>query len=383
MKIQPPAGWESAAFEQTIRDVTSGNPKVPTTHLHAEGAFPVVDQGQSFIAGFTDDPHHLCKAELPVIVFGDHTRAFKFIDFPFCMGAEGTKILQPAKGNDARYLYHFLRQLRLPAAGYSRHFKFLRECEVLLPPVAEQRRISNVLDRAEALRAKRRAALAQVDELATAIFLDMFGDPVLNKKRWPRVPLSELLSNVESGWSPTCLDRPVAAGEWGVLKLGAVTWCVYDPSENKALPPEIMPDKELEVRVGDILFARKNTSELVAACALVRATPPRLCLPDLIFRLRLAPEASIDPTYLHQLLIYPTKRREIQKLASGSAASMPNISKSRLRSAVMEIPPLPLQQEFARRMGVVERIKNAQRSSLAQLNALFASVQHLAFKGEL
>ena len=189
--------------------------------------------------------------------------------------------------------------------------------------------------------------------------------------------------NIDSGWSPNCLDRPATGDEWGVLKLGAVTRCEYNSAENKALPPDIEPDSSLEVKPGDLLFSRKNTYQLVAACALVRETPPRLLMSDLIFRFRLRPEMKVDSAFLHQLLIYPTKRREIQKLAGGSAGSMPNISKARLQTAPIEMPPLALQREFAGRVAAVEKLKAAQRASLAELDELFASLQHRAFRGEL
>jgi type I restriction enzyme S subunit len=254
---------------------------------------------------------------------------------------------------------------------------------VPLPPLAAQRRIAEVLDRADALRAKRRAALAQLDTLTQAIFLDLFGDPVSNPKQWPRVPFAQLLEKIDSGWSPTCLDRAVTGDEWGVLKLGAVTWCEYEPSENKALPANVDPEPELEVQPGDVLFVRKNTYELVGACALVRVTPRRLLMSDLIFRLRLRPDAELDPCFLQQLLICPAKRREVQKLAGGSAGSMPNISKSRLQTIPIEIPPLPLQHDLARRVAAVEKLKAAHRASLAEFDALFTSLQHRAFRGEL
>jgi type I restriction enzyme S subunit len=259
----------------------------------------------------------------------------------------------------------------------------LKTIPVTMPPLAEQRRIAEVLDRAEALRAKRRAALAQLDALTQSLFLDLFGDPITNPKGWPRIEFGKMLDNIDSGWSPTCLDRPVADKEWGVLKLGAVTWCRYNSAENKALPPDVEPDSSIEVKAGDLLFARKNTYELVAACALVRETPPRLMMSDLMFRLRLRPDAKLDPTFLQQLLIYPTKRREIQKFAGGSAGSMPNISKARLKTTPIEAPPFSLQREFARRVVAVEALKTKHRASLAELDALFATLQHRAFRGEL
>jgi type I restriction enzyme S subunit len=288
------------------------------------------------------------------------------------------------------YLYHFLvtqvLRLRIKSQGLAQGVitrEMLREMAIPLPPFAEQQRIAEILDRAEALRAKRRAAIAQLDTLTQYIFLDLFGDPATNPKRWARVPFGDLLSKIDSGWSPVCLDRPVVTNEWGVLKLGAVTWCEYNPAENKAMLPSVAPDPELEVQPGDLLFTRKNTYDLVAACALVQATPPRLQMSDLIFRFRLRPDAKIDACFLHRLLIYPTKRREIQKLAGGSAGSMPNISKARLQSALIEAPPLALQRDFARRVATVEKLKSAHRATLSKLDALFAVLQHRAFRGEL
>jgi type I restriction enzyme S subunit len=254
--------------------------------------------------------------------------------------------------------------------------------EIQLPPLPEQRRIAEILDKADALRAKRRAAIAQLDTLTQAIFLDMFGDPVVNPRGWSRIPLSQVLVNIDSGWSPTCLDREVRGDEWGVLKLGAVTWGVYDSCENKALPSAVDPDPSIEVHPGDLLFVRKNTYELVGACALVRDTPPRLMMSDLIFRLVLKP-GQVNARFLQQLLTVPTKRRELQKLAGGSAGSMPNISKGRLANQAVELPPLNLQKAFESRAAQVERARSAHLADLHELEALFASLQHRAFSGEL
>jgi type I restriction enzyme S subunit len=259
----------------------------------------------------------------------------------------------------------------------------LRKLPVPIPSLDEQRRIAAILGQSDALRAKRRAARVQLDILTQAIFLDIFGDPVSNPKGWARVAFSELLEGIDSGWSPTCLDRPIMEAEWGVLKLGAVTRCEYNPAENKALPPDVNPDPALEVKPGDLLFTRKNTYELVAACALVRETPPRLMMSDLIFRFRLRRDAPIEPQFLHQLLIYPSKRIQIQKLAGGSAGSMPNISKSKLETALIEVPPLNFQREFANRISSIQKLKDAYRSSLAKLEMLFDSLQQRAFRGEL
>lgn len=291
------------------------------------------------------------------------------------------------------YLMAFLMSPRQQAhidriqAGGTRQaltFSQIAQFEIPVPPLPEQRRIAAILDHADALRAKRRAAIAKLDSLAQSIFLDMFGDPVSNNRKWNRLPLSEILTCIESGSSPVCLDRPrLTDDEWAVLKLGAITWCEYDFAQNKALPPKVKPDTTVEVMKGDLLFARKNTHELVAACALVHDTPPRLLLPDLIFRLKLRESAPIFPGYLHQLLIHPGKRREIQKLAGGSAGSMPNISKSNLMTVQVECPPISMQQSYVEHLARVQRTVRGLRDSLNSLERLFCSLQNRAFLGEL
>lgn len=255
--------------------------------------------------------------------------------------------------------------------------------EIPLPPVEEQRRIAAILDKADELRAKRRAALAHVDSLTQSIFLDMFGDPATNRRGWPTATLGDLLDAIDSGVSPVCEARRANPYEWGVLKLGAVTWCEYDELENKALPANVKPIDRNEVRAGDVLFARKNTLELVGACAYVEQTRPRLLLSDLIFRLRLRPNQKVLARYLHQLLITPAKRQQVRRFAGGSAGSMPNISKANLAKVEIEIPPIELQQEFERSLIAVRASRVAAREESSVFDELFASLQHRAFSGAL
>ncbi|MEV5592910.1 restriction endonuclease subunit S [Streptomyces sp. NPDC052496] len=294
---------------------------------------------------------------------------------------------------DKRYLYHWFAASSTQATvrSFSRQttnianldLKRCLELQIPLPPLAEQKRVAAVLDHVEALRGKRRQAIGLLDDLARSIFLDMFGDPLVNPNDWLRVPLRELLKSVDSGRSPQCLAHPAGPGEWGVLKLGAVTKCVYLADENKALPEGEAADPRHEVQAGDLLFTRKNTPELVAACAYVWNTPGRLLLPDLIFRLTVADDSVVNKVYLHALLTYPPKRAKVRELASGSSASMPNISKAKLLNFQCEIPPIGLQREFADRIRYIEGQKEEHRAHLAALDELFISLRQRAFAGEL
>lgn len=257
----------------------------------------------------------------------------------------------------------------------------LKDLQIPLPPLPIQKRIAEILDAADALRRKDQELLSKYDELAQAIFIDMFGDPVKNEKGWEVKKMSDILDKIESGWSPNCLNRSASLDEWGVLKLGSVTKCIFDDKENKALPKEELARETLEVKEGDLLFSRKNTSNLVAACVLVKKTRPKLMMSDLIFRLKINKTSDIQPVYLQSLLVYPTKRAFIQSLAGGAAGSMPNISKEKLMSVEIELPPIEIQSFFAKKLHIIE----AQKELIIASNSgrLFDSLLQQAFKGEL
>lgn len=201
---------QTVRFTDVVRDVSGGNAKLPQSQFQPSGSLAVVDQGQSFVAGYTDKMAYQFRSEsLPVIVFGDHTKAIKYIDFPFAMGADGVKVLKPLDMCDPKYLYHYLRQAKIPDAGYSRHFKFLKELSIPLPPLHEQRRIAAILDKVDALRAKRREAIGKLDQLQQSVFLEMFGDPVTNPKGWQRSTFKNLII-VKSGSGLTAQQMNVA-----------------------------------------------------------------------------------------------------------------------------------------------------------------------------
>ncbi|KIN71143.1 restriction endonuclease subunit S [Sulfitobacter guttiformis] len=296
----------------------------------------------------------------------------------------------PRVNTDTRWLFYALEEAMARIAKMGRHalvsnvaLSDLRELKINVPPLEEQKRIAGILDQADALRRLRTRALGKLNTLGQAIFHEMFGDPVSNVIGFQQVRFHELVPQIDSGWSPKCLDRPADSDEWGILKLSAVTSGRFSASENKALPDHETPKAQHAVRKGDILFTRKNTKDLVAATVLVDADHSRLLLPDLIFRFRVGDSNSIDPVYFQALLSFPTKRRSIQKLSGGSAGSMPNISKAKLREVQIELPPIDQQREYCRRMAAVEQVNTIQVHELRKTETLFASLQHGAFRGEL
>jgi type I restriction enzyme, S subunit len=139
------SNWLQLPFEESLDEIGEFV-KLKQRDTKEYGKYPVVDQGEDLINGYIDDENLLYTGELPVIIFGDHTRRVKFIDFPFAVGADGTKIFKPRKFFDEKFFNYYLNSLKITSEGYSRHYKFLKAIKVPLPPLAEQQRIVEKLD---------------------------------------------------------------------------------------------------------------------------------------------------------------------------------------------------------------------------------------------
>jgi type I restriction enzyme S subunit len=112
----------------------------------AEGKFPIVDQGEEFIGGFTDNSKLVLSFSKPIIIFGDHTRRLKYIDFPFVPGADGTKILIPKDDLISKFAFYQLQSIDLRAKGYARHFSELRKSKVWVPSSEEQEEVIGLIE---------------------------------------------------------------------------------------------------------------------------------------------------------------------------------------------------------------------------------------------
>jgi len=174
-----PSGWEWRPFSDLFDDVTSSHNKLPQKAYQPAGLFPVIDQGEAEVGGWSDDGRLAYRGSFPAIIFGDHTRAVKFVERPFIQGADGVKVLVVKNGRfHPRFAFWALKALPLPDKGYSRHTKFLRASFFPVPPLAEQERIAQQLD---ALHSSSRIgeheatrALALLDHLEQAILAKAF-----------------------------------------------------------------------------------------------------------------------------------------------------------------------------------------------------------------
>ena len=137
--------WSEKSFEDCIESVEY-TPKINRSKFLTNGLYPIISQEAEFINGYWNDDKDLFHIDTPVIIFGDHTKILKFVDFDFVLGADGVKILKPRSFLDAKYFFYFLKSCSILDLGYARHYRILKQLRIQFPPLPEQRRIVAILD---------------------------------------------------------------------------------------------------------------------------------------------------------------------------------------------------------------------------------------------
>ncbi|GME39839.1 MULTISPECIES: restriction endonuclease subunit S [unclassified Pantoea] len=186
-----------------------------------------------------------------------------------------------------------------------------------------------------------------------------FGLPV----GWEWCRLAEMSHLSEAGWSPQCESEPRINDEWGVLKISAVTWGEYNPNENKALPHNLNPKKEYEVRERDFLISRANTAELVARSVIVPSPTVRhLMLSDKIIRYQFTNLVSVE--YLNLMNNCSFSRDYYSNVAGGTSSSMKNVSRNQVSMLPIALPPYKEQLEIIKQVTIFNRLCTKLKSHL-------------------
>lgn len=186
---------------------------------------------------------------------------------------------------------------------------------------------------------------------------------------WNDLLLGGMLKAIDAGWSPSCPEEPPNVGEWGVLKVSAITSGKYVPSESKRLPSNLKPVPAFEVQEGDVLLARANgVAELVATTVLVGSTQPRLMLSDKT--LRLVPfRDRLTDSYLAHAMSSSRTRMQVNGMLNGSSGQQ-NISQAQIRRLCIPVPPLDEQCEGMIRVGEIDKRIESESSALAKFRKI-------------
>lgn len=374
-----PTSWEITEFNDIVSDNSGGNKKLAKSDFLDDGEIAIVDQGKELIGGYYNDLELAVKTKPPYIVFGDHTRVFKYIDFPFIMGADGTKVLQSKTGKcHIKYLYYFFLSINVPNTGYNRHYKYLKGLKIPLPSLETQKKIAEILDEADKLRQLDKHLIEKYDALTQSLFLDMFGDPVANVARWKVKTLSEVCLKITDGTHHS--PEPMSSGFPYVtakhvkpfkLDFEAKPSFVSEEAHN-AIYSRCNPE------YGDVLYIKDGATTGIA-CINTFKTPVSMLSSLALLKLN---KRFINNQFLcHWLNHEIVKQKLISEFMSGAAIKRYTLTK--IKSFKIIVPNIELQNQFAERVQAIEGQKALAQLSLQKSEDLFNSLLQKAFKGEL
>jgi type I restriction enzyme, S subunit len=362
--------------------ISSGSTYVGLENITSDGEFlkvTEVEAGELGSSKFLFSKDH--------VLYGKLRPYLRKIARPSFSGICSTDIvpIRPGPGLDKGYLFHYLRTptmvdkattmsvgVNLPRLSPSTLAIF----QIPLPPIEEQRRIAAILDKADEIRTKRRAALVQLDTLTQAIFLDLFGDPVSNPKGWPDRRVDGALDFLTYGHrfydqlysdEGTPIVRITDLNESGDLDFPSMPRMTITEQERLTY----------RVNAGDLLFARSGAT--VGKVALLREGDPECVGGAYFIWMRFTDE--VNPEYARSVLTSDRVRELIVK--QSRQAAQQNFSGPAIRRLPMPIPPADLQTQYAEIIQCVSTQKKLLSGGLASANNLFASLQHRAFRGEL
>jgi type I restriction enzyme S subunit len=372
--------WRELPFTRAFEDKTAQAHKVDQDQFLSSGKHPIIDQGQSFIAGYSDNPALVWKGKLPVVIFGDHTRAIKYVDFPFILGADGAKVLMPNSALWPKFAYYQLLNFNIPSAGYSRHFKFLRELSLVLPPFPEQQRIAAILARADRLRRLRRYALELSAGYMQAVFVEMFGDPVRNPRGWRVVELGDI-GEIQGGLQLSS-RRDDLALKAPYLRVANVYRDRLDLSEIKMIGLTEDELRRLELKPDDLLLVEGHGNiEEIGRCAMWNGSIPGCVHQNHLIRVRINRSAA-SSVYASRYLNGSAGRSYFREV-SNTTSGLNTISTGIVKRCPILLPPINHQSKFALVVLKQERLRTQQREAARQAEQLFGALLGRAFRGEL
>ena len=350
--------YETVEIGNVVRSITPPA-KLQKELYKASGRYPIIDQSQHEIAGWTDDESAVITPSKPLVIFGDHTCAVKLTATAFVQGADGIKILETTGGLLPAFLFHFLRSNPLMSDGYKRHFTDLKRKKIPLPPLAIQQEIVAEIEGYQKI----------IDGARQVV--ENYRPRIDVQPDWPVIELSELIDGKpKNGYSGKPVPYPTAAK---VLSLTATTSGKLDLSQHKFLDEEIPEDAPCRCRNGDIYLQRGNTKELVGTAAIFDSDESGFIYPDLMIRVR-ADETKLLRHYLLYVLQSPSAREFLTRNAVGAAGSMPKINQGIVERIPVPVPFLETQRAIVAEIEAEQALVEANKQLIVRFEAKIKAV---------
>ena len=389
-KINFPEHWEILPFTDCLKKVKIEKKlSIPKRDYQTSGKFPVIDQGASFIAGWTDLTESVISDNLPVVIFGDHTRIFKYVDFPFALGADGTKLLHVKDDIlDPRFFYYALSNLNVPNKGYNRHYRYLQEFSVVCPPLPEQRAIAHVLQTIQEAKSTRQREITLERERKAALMDVLFSHGTKDEPR----------KQTEIGEIPESWET-VSLGKVAVFTKKPRNLRYSDYREVPFVPMELIPIAKLfsqefilkthdELKSGtyfepgDILLPKITPSfENGKQCIIKELPTPFGIATTEVIPIREV-EGVSDISYLFYFLLFPDVRISLAGKMQGTTGRQ-RLSKDALVNLPIPLPPLSEQRAIASIFQAIDEKIAALEREVEYLDELFHAMLNELMTGQL
>ncbi len=373
-------GWTYKKFVDCINKIPKQR-QVKSKDYLSSGLYPIVSQEKELISGYWNDKDYLFKHDKPIIIFGDHTKEIKYIDFDFVVGADGTQILQPKDDIDSRFFYYALLATPIRSLGYARHFKLLKEKSFLIPKLTEQKKIVKRLD----------AAFAQIDELkanaekqlaeARALFQKALAKAMEPKERWEVKTLKEITTKIGSGATPLGGRKVYIREGISLVRSMNVHYNSFKYDELAHINAEAADQLSgVELKQNDVLF--NITGASIARCCVLpdEVMPARVNQHVAIIR---PITESVTPQFLCLCLISSDYQKELLQIGEAGSTRQA-LTKADLENFKISLPSLSEQQRIVERLDSisenVRKYEEIQQKIIAECDALKQALLRQVFE---
>jgi len=370
-----PQGWKEVELGDVLDYEQPTDYIVANEDYADEYETPVLTAGKSFILGYTDEKKGIYN-KLPVIIFDDFTVASKYVTFPFKVKSSAMKLLTPkTKDVNLKYIFWLMQTIKVNSVSHKRYYlSKYQHIKIPLPPLPIQQKIVSILEKAEKAKEWRKEADELTKDFLKSVFIEMFGDPILNNMKWDSKELEYLCEKVTDGEH---LNPQLQKEGKHLIMAKDVLENNVDFSQNNFVSEENFQKyvKKCKPEQGDLLLVSRGAT--IGRCTSVKTTIP-FCLMGSVILIK---PKNINVKFLEYLFRDSNFIKKVVNVSGASAQQA--IYLINLKKLVVLSPHLPLQQKFASIVKEVEAMKEQQKQSKEQIGNLFNALMQKAFKGEL
>ena len=387
-----PENWCWIHLLDSFDNVTDSKKKLATKEYLEDGEYPIIDQGQDFIGGYTDDADMIYDGELPIVIFGDHTRCIKYIDFQFAQGADGVKVLKPKQFWNDKAFYYAMQSIEIPNMGYRRHYPLFKDFCIPLPPLAEQKRIveqiESLFSKLDMAREKAEFVISCFEERMVAIIHKAFEGVLTRKWReannvscdsWKMVPLKNC-----GRWFGGGTPATSVGAYW---EKGDIPWITSKDMKDRVIEDSIMHITMAGVENSSANYCDEPAVLFVMRSGILRRVFP-VCMVNRPFTVNQDLKACVPAMNQDYLYWFCTGyEKDIRDKCMKSGTTVESVETKKLMDYEVPVASANEQTEVVKQIESLinkeESVKELAKNVIEKIDAMKKSILAKAFRGEL